>query len=229
MAYPTFGGKPQFQQFQTPIGLIVHTSHDKPMLRTNEKTKQPLLDEHGIQEAEYRVTLAWEKTRLPELQGMVDLAHKVMAEAWPQSQIPGAFFALEPFFRDGDNPSHNTKSRDYLFGKYYLNFKSKAQAARHPQTQQPIYSGAPGIIGAMKEPIMPLDIYSGCTGRVSGIMFGSEYMGKNFISVRLNNIQKYEDGERIAGARPDAASQFDALKAGAPGGIGIQPGLANVL
>jgi hypothetical protein len=42
-------------------------------------------------------------------------------------------------------------------------------------------------------------------------MFGTEYSGKKFISVRLNNVQKARDGEKLAGGRPDAKSQFDPL------------------
>jgi hypothetical protein len=173
------------------------------------------MDENGIQEAEYRVTMAWAKGRIAELQELIGLAKKTQEEAWPGSTQPGAFFALEPFFRDGDSPAHNTKRREYLFGMYYLNFKQKAVPAKNPQTGQVTYSGAPGILGPYGEDIMPLDIYSGCTGRCSGIIFGSEYMGRNFISTRLNNIQKFEDGERIGGnARPDPKSQFQPLKQG---------------
>ena len=122
MAYPANGGKPIFNEFISPIGQFVHVNHDKPMMMTHEHTKQPLLDDKGIQKAEYKVTMMWEKTRLPELQELINLAQKVKAEAWPESMQPGAFFALQPFFRDGDNPEHNTKKKVYLFGKYYLNF-----------------------------------------------------------------------------------------------------------
>lgn len=218
MAYPATNGKPVFHEFIGPIGLIVHCNHDKPLLKTNEKTKQPIVDDQGIQEAEYRVTIAWEKTRINELQELIQLARTVQEEAWPGSTKPGAFFSLEPFFRDGDNPAHNTKGREYLFGKYYLNHKQKAIATKNPQTGQVIYTGAPGILGPYGEDIMPLDIYSGCTGRASGILFGSEYMGKCFISSRLNNLQKYNDGDRIGGnARPDPKQQFGALKQGGSG------------
>ncbi len=215
MAYPQTNGKPTFHEFITPIGLLVHMSHDKPMLKTNMTTKQPVVDENGIQEAEYRVTIAWPKARADELKDLLTIAHQVKAEAWPQSMQPGAFFALEPFLRDGDNPAHNTKAREYLKGCYYLNCRQKAVPTKNPQTGQVIYSGAPGIIGPYNEDLMPLDIYSGCSGRISGVLFGSEYMGRNFISSRLNNIQKYQDGEKIGGtARPDPKTQFTPLMQG---------------
>lgn len=222
MAYPGNGGKPVFHEVITPIGLLVHMSHDRPMGKTNETTRQPIIDpETGIQEAEYRVTIAWAKQRIAELQPMVALGQQVKGEAWPDSIRPGAFFALEPFFRDGDNPAHNTKKREYLFGCYYLNFRQKANAARGADGKV-AYTGAPGLLGPYGEEIFPLDIWSGCTGRVSGIIFGSEYMGRNFLSVRLNNIQLYEPGERIGGgARPDPKTQFGALKDGALTGNGL--------
>jgi len=224
MAYPNNGGQPLVHEFIPPIGLLVHASHDRPLLKTNEQTKKPILDDAGLQEAEYRVTLAWDKVRIAELQPLIQLVQQTKEEAWPGSSVPGAFFALEPFFRDGDNPAHNTKKRDYLFGKYYLNFKQRAQANRHPGTGQVIYSGAPGLVGRMGEDIMPMDLWSGCTCRISGIMFGTEYMGKNFISTRLNNIQKDQEGERMVGGRPDAKTQFGPID-GAP----VQGGMRDIL
>ncbi len=219
MAYPATGGKPVFNEFITPIGLITHCAHDKPLLKVNEKTRMPILDDNGIQEGEYRVTMAWEKTRLQELQDLINLANLTKGQAWPESLEPGAFFAVQVFFRDGDNPEHNTKKREYLFGKYYLNFKSKAASTKDRNTGQIIYSGAPGIVDAYGNDLMPLDLYSGCTGRCSGIIFGTEYLGKNFISTRLNNIQKAADGDRLGNTKPDAKSQFGALP-----GYGAQAG-----
>lgn len=225
MAYPGSGGKPIFNEFITPVGLITHLSHDKPLKKINEKTRMPILDENGLQEAEYRVTMAWAKTRLAELQPLIDLAQLTKRQAWPESAEPGAFFALEPFFRDGDDPRHNTKKREYLFGCYYLNFKSKAQASKNPTNGQVLYAGAPGLVDKFGNDLMPLDLYSGCTGRVSGIIFGTEYLGKNFISTRLNNIQKAEDGTRLGNVKPDAKTQFGAL----PGAGGATNSMRDVL
>lgn len=230
--YPQNGGKPIFNEGITPIGLFVHLYHDRPQLKTKDQYgKQPDIDpETGIQRAEYKATLAWEKSRQNELNEIIQMAHKTQGEAWPGSTAPGAFFALEPFFRDGDNPAHNTEGRDYLKGKYYLNFKAKAKAEKDQHSGQVIYSGAPGLLGphGPEDKIMYSDLWPGCTGRVSFIMFGTEYMGKHFISTRLQNIQKYDDGDgtRIGGGqRPDAASQFGALKQGnAAGQFGMGQG-----
>jgi hypothetical protein len=224
--YPATNGKPVFHEFITPIGLFCHLYHDKPSAKT-DRMGQPELDKDtGLPLAEFKATLAWDKTRIAELEQIIALANQAKAEAWPQSVGPNAFFALEPFFRDGDNPAHNTKGKEYLFGKYYLNFKQKAIASRDPQTGQITYTGAPGLLGPYgpEDKIMPIDVYAGCTGRVSGVIFATTYMGKNFITTRLNNIQKYEDGERIGGGtRPSAGEQFGALKTG-----GAQSGLGGL-
>lgn len=222
MTKPYNGGKPTFHEFITPIGLICHLYHDKPQLKFKDQfQKIPDMDSDGLQIAEYKVTLAWDKSNPNVIMPLADLAKQVKAEAWPESTQPGAFFALQPFFRDGDNPEHNTKQKEYLLGKYYLNFKQKAAASRDPHNPNVIhYSGAPGLLGprGAGDKLMPTDIYPGCTGRVSGIMFATEYMGKHFISTRLNNIQLFESPQtnpnlqRIGGGgRPDADSQFDSL------------------
>lgn len=226
------GGKPTFHEFITPIGQFVHMFHDKPQLKTTDQAgKIPDMDENGIQKAEYKVTMAWPKSNMAALQPLVELATQVKHEAWPESANPQAFFALQPFFRDGDNPEHNTKQKEYLLGKVYLNFKQKATAVRDQNNPQVIhYSGAPGLLGPRgpEDQIFATDVYAGCTGRVSGIIFGTEYMGKHFISTRLNNIQKYQDGERLGGGgRPEASEQFGALidepagGANPLGGLGI--------
>lgn len=220
--YAANGGKAIFEQFLTPIGTAVHMYHDKPLLKVNETSKQPILDKDGIQEAEFKVTMTWPKAFMnSELMPMRQLAAKVRDQAWGATAANDQWFVLQPFLRDGDNPEHNTKKREYLFGNVYLNFKQRAIPCKTPNGI--IYEGGPQIIGPANEDMLGVDVYAGCKVRVSGIMFGTEYSGKNFISVRLNNIQKadYEQHERIGGgSRPDAKSQFDPLIAGGNGGLG---------
>jgi hypothetical protein len=217
-------GKPIYQQFISPIGRIVHCYHDKPQLDTTDtQPPRPILDEDGIQKATFKVTLMWPKSMLDrDLIPLRTLAATVRDEAWPGSAGDN-WFRLETFLRDGDSPEHNTKKKEYLFGHVYLNFKQKAQATRGSDGRVS-YSGAPQCIGPYNEDLLPSDVYAGCMARVSGIMFGTEYSGKNFISTRLNNIQKAADGERIGGGgRPDAKSQFDPLATGpAPGAGGLR-------
>lgn len=232
--YPATGGKPNFLEFMSPIGDIVHCYHEEPQLKTVFNTKTPLLDDNGIQLAEYKVTMAWDKrlmdmrenNAIPGTAGLVpmrELAFQAKTEAWPESLDPqkGHWIVLEPFLRDGDNPQHNTERKEYLFGKVYLNIKQKAKPEKVMVNGQPtgriVYTGKPGLTGPYNEDLLSTDVYAGCKGRVSGILYGTEYAGKKFISVRLNNIQKYMDGERLqGGARKSARDQFDPLMQGLP-------------
>lgn len=238
--YANNGGKPIFNEGISPIGTIVHLYHDKPQLKTSDQYgKVPDIDsDTGVQKAEYKGTLAWHKSRIGELQEMIALASKTQEEGWPGSSAPGAHFFLQPFFRDGDNPEHNTENRDYLKGKYYLNFKKKAKIEPlNPQLpvgpQNYKYTGAPGLLGPYgpEDKITPGDLWPGCTGRISFTMFATEYMGKHFISVRMQNVQKYDegDGTRIGGGgTPAAEKQFGAIKEGpAPMQGGNQFGLGT--
>ena len=74
----------------------------------------------------------------------------------------------------------------------------------------------PGIVDADLNPIMDKDeFYSGCYGRAS-INFYPFDAGNKGIAVGLNNLQKMEDGERLAGgssAEDDFGSDEDDLLA----------------
>lgn len=210
---PYNGEKPKFNEFMTPIGKVVYAYHDMPQMQeTDSHPAKPVMDENGIQKADYKVTLWWPKIMLnTELIPMRTLAGATRDEAWGPEAATDPWLNLQPFLRDGDNPEHNTKRKEMLFGGVYLNFKQAAKPTRGSDGRV-TYSGKPGLIGAYKEDLLPTDFYAGCDARVSGIMFGTEYSGKRFISTRLNNIQKARDGERIGGgSRPNAGDQFDAL------------------
>lgn len=230
---PIKAGKPIFNEFQTPIGKVVHCYHDKPQLQqTDSQPPRPIMDEDGIQKADFKVTLAWPKSfKDTELIPLRKLAAQTVREAWGEQAMQDAWLNLQPFLRDGDNPEHNTKRKEYLFGMVYLNFKSKATPTRHPDGRV-TYSGAPGLIGPYNEDLLAVDMYAGCEARVSGIMFGTEYSGKRFISTRLNNIQKNIEQpgkpfERMGGGgRPDAKKQFDPLATGPGPG---SPGLGSIV
>lgn len=218
--YAANGGKPLFNQFITPVGKVVHCYHDQPQLETTDsKPPKPVMDENGIQKANYKITLAWDKALLKtELIAMRTMAALCRDQAWGTEAYLDAWLNLQPFLREGDNPEHNTANRDYLHGMVYLNFKQKANPTRQPDGRV-AYSGKPGLTGPSKEALLPSDMYAGCMARCSGIMFGTEYSGRRFISTRLNNIQKATDGERIGGGgRPSANDQFDALEVAQGGG-----------
>jgi hypothetical protein len=234
---PYGGAKPVFNEFLVPVGLFCHLYHDKPQPETDDRTKQPKVDRDGCPLAFYKVTLAWPKAFMESaLMPMRELAGKTVGEAWGPNAINDRWLNLQPFFRDGDNPEHNTKAKEYLFGRVYLNFKQKAEPIMINGQFVGRYQPGPQIIGPNQEDIMGADIFPGCEGRVSGIMFGTHYLGKNYISVRLNNIQLFRqptDQEKAVyvskglgmTGRPDARSQFDPLAGGqSPGGTGAQLG-----
>ncbi len=226
---PIKPGKPIYNEILTPVGKFVHVYVDKPsLMETDSKPPKPIMDENGIQKAEYKVTLAWDKIELERaLLPIRDLARKTVGEAWGPDALADPWLNLQAFLQDGDNPEHNTKRREYLFGKIYKNFKQGAKATRAPDGRV-TYSGAPQILDAYTNDAFPTDIYAGAEGRASCILFGSEYGGKRFISVRLNNVQlavpPVGGWERMGGGgRPDAKKQFDPLASGPAPGAGFGP------
>jgi len=250
--YANNGGKPIFKEFQTPVwqcpvgsgegmspsgwlgGKIVHCYHDQAQVQTDDKTKQPIIDEKtGVAKADFKVTMAWPKQyQDTHLVPFRQLAAATRDEAWGPACSQDQWFRLEAFLRDGDNPEHNTKRREYLFNHVYMNFKAKATPVFENDKFTGRYSGAPGLLDVYGADLPSTELYAGCYARISGILFGTEYMGRKFVSSRLNNIQKVADGERMGGGgRPDAKSQFDALavRPGGLGSIGGGNGLVNLL
>jgi hypothetical protein len=71
----------------------------------------------------------------------------------------------------------------------------------------------PGIVDADLNPIMNKDdFYSGCYGRASVNFYAFSVSGNKGIAAGLNNLQKTEDGERLAGgasAEEDFGSDND--------------------
>lgn len=220
--YANNGGKPIFREFITPIGQVIYSYHDVPQAVTDDNGRPVMDTKTGLPKAEYKITLKWPKAELTgSLLPLRGLAATVRDDAWGAAAAADAWLNLQPFLRDGDNPEHNTKKVEHLFGHVYLNIKGKAEPVVINGEFQKRYTGAPGLVGPHNEDIMATDVYSGCYGRASGILFGTEYMGKRFISSRLNNFQKGGgpngdgNGERIGGgSRPDAKSQFDPLQTG---------------
>lgn len=222
------GKKKDFLEFITPIGRIVYESLREPQqeLDNGAKKTDP---ETGAPIMHFKVTLMWPKAMMDsELLPFRQLAAKARDLMWPPGSYDPSWFRLEPFLRDGDDPAHNTKAKDELRGHVYMTFKCKAVMARNPANPQQwmVSGGQPQLIGPGNEDLLPTDVYSGCFARVSGIVFGSEYSGRKFISVRLNNVQKARDGEKLGGGRPDAKSQFDPL---GPALGGPQPGMGGGL
>ena len=94
-------------------------------------------------------------------------------------------------FRNGDEERED----DPLYaGKIFFSAKSGTK---------------PQVVDRKKKLIEdPMDFYSGCICRVSVNAYGYDVNGNKGVAFGLNNVQKLEDGDRIAGRRP-AADDFD--------------------
>lgn len=153
---------------------------------------EPQEDEKGV--GWYKVTIAWPKayrdTQLKDFRQKCTQA----AKQFFGNDVP----KLQPILRDGDNIEHNSADVEEFHGKYYITAKVKAE------------KGRPGCVDAKGNEISYLDVYSGCTARISIILGGYSNLGKKGVWIRLQNIQKAEDGERIGG-KPSAKKQFGAL------------------
>lgn len=89
---------------------------------------------------------------------------------------------LKTPLRDGDEEREEDPAYE---GCYFINASSKTR---------------PGIVDENREAIMSEDeFYSGCYGRASINFYGFNVSGNQGIAAGLNNLQKLEDGERLAG------------------------------
>lgn len=116
--------------------------------------------------------------------------------------------------RDGDkfDKENNRKKKEELFGCYYMSFKCGGSENKDD------LSGAPTIVdrnNGLKEITQRKDFYPGCIGLVSGTVFPYSNKGNEGVGVRLTNICKWSDGERIGG-KPDAKDQFKKFAKDAP-------------
>jgi len=72
----------------------------------------------------------------------------------------------------------------------------------------------PGVVGLEKDDfgnlkgLTPDDFYSGCYGRASINFYAYNYNGTKGIACGLNNLQKTEDGDRLAGGGASAQDDF---------------------
>lgn len=108
-------------------------------------------------------------------------------------------------------------------GKVPKNFKYPLRDGDEDREDDPVYAGKmffnassktkPGIVDENREAIMSNDeFYSGCYGRASVNFYNFSVNGNTGIAVGLNNLQKLEDGERLAGgasAEEDFADEND--------------------
>ncbi len=103
---------------------------------------------------------------------------------------------LELPIRDGDNPKIVKKYPEHA-GHWFINVSTGLNNKK------------PEVIDRDKMPILDAnELYSGCYGRISVVLFPFSVSGNDGISIGLNNVQKLRDGERLAGGTT-AEDDFD--------------------
>lgn len=132
-----------------------------------------------------------DKKTLPQLNAVIEKLTQEAAKRSPGGKLPRAF---EVFLHDGDDEKPD---REEFENSYYINPKSKTK---------------PGVVDANLDAITDLDsdeFYSGCYGRASMTLFIYPKEGTpKGISAFLNNVQKLEDGDSLAGSGGSAAADF---------------------
>lgn len=108
-------------------------------------------------------------------------------------------------------------------GKIPANYKNPLRDGDDERPDDENYKGAmfvnanatnkPGVVDADLNPIMDKDeFYSGCFGRASINFYAFNVSGNKGVACGLNNLQKLEDGDRLAGgssAEEDFGSDSD--------------------
>ena len=136
------------------------------------------------QEKKYNIAILIDKSdtaTLKKIQAGIDAAIEVGIDKLKDKsgKVPAG---LKTPLRDGDED----RSDDSAFeGKMFVN----ANSTRKPE-----------IVNETLDPIMSKDeFYAGCYGRASISFYAYNTAGSKGIACGLNNLQKLEDGERLAG------------------------------
>ena len=104
-------------------------------------------------------------------------------------------------------------------GKVPKNLKTPLRDGDDEREDDEVYAGdmfvnanssnKPGLVDADLNPIMDKsEFYSGCYGRASINFYAYDSNGSKGIACGLNNLQKLEDGERLAGGGASAEEDF---------------------
>lgn len=136
----------------------------------------------GVGTPKYSVAVLIPKTDTKTLKAVED-AIEAAKEQGKTSVFGGKVPAvLKTPLRDGDDERPDD---DTYAGHMFVNAKSNTK---------------PGIVDANLDKIMSQDeFYSGCYGRASLTFYPYVFSGSKGIACGLNNLQKLEDGERLAG------------------------------
>lgn len=143
------------------------------------------------QDEKYSMMILIPKTDVGTVE-RINKAIKAAAQKGLSSKFGGKLPpVLSTTFKDADKDTNQDGEVfadlwDYAKGHYLMTISSKTK---------------PQVVDANLNPIIdPVEVYSGCYGRVSMNFFAYNNAGKKGISAGLGNVQKLEDGEPLGGA-----------------------------
>lgn len=201
-----------------------------------QKPKNPKPDDLGA----YNTTVLLDKqnaAHMHDLNNLIAACDAVLVEAWPNE----ATRPRVPHYGTNDSPIKD--------GDTWTNKQGFLQKEKYPEyaghyvirVARGAGQGAPHVVDMARNPIMDRgQMYSGCWCYVNLNPYKRANEQNPGISIGLNGVQKYADGERLGGGGlPDVESMFDAdpyynPAAQVPGGQpaapapGVQPGTAPV-
>lgn len=145
----------------------------------------------GNEEAKYSVTLLIPKSDKVTLD-KIDKAVKAALEEGKSKKFGGTIpKSYKHPLRDGDEKADtNPEYEDH----YFINANNTSR---------------PGVVDKNLNEILDREeFYSGCYGRASIVFYPFNTNGNKGVACSLHNLQKLEDGERLAGSRASAADDF---------------------
>lgn len=131
-----------------------------------------------------------DKTTVAAVKSAIDEAKKIGASSKWGGKIPGN---VRSPLRDGDTDRPNDEA---YAGSYFFN--CSANADRRPRL----------FDANVQEILDPMEVYSGCWGRVNVNFYPYDVNGNRGVGVGLNLVQKLEDGEALGGSTPSAMQAF---------------------
>lgn len=131
-----------------------------------------------------------DKATLAKYEKALEAAIQEGASKFKNRKVPAN---LKKPLRDGDTDREDDPAYQ---GKYFLNANSNRKPQCVDQRKQPISDAE--------------DLYPGCYVRVSLTLFAFNTNGNQGIAVGLNNVQKWSEGEPLAGGST-ANEDFDEL------------------
>ena len=134
-------------------------------------------------EGKYSVTILVPKTDTRTVEAIKAAIQKA-AEKGAQKHFGGRVPTnVANTFKDGDTDTDHGRTSAKNKGHYYMRLATKFQ---------------PKVLDANRQEILnPLEVYSGCYGKVSLTCFAYSGEGKRGVSAVLNNVMKTRDGEPL--------------------------------